>query len=149
MAGCRVGFAVGNQNLIGALYKIKSYLDYGSFNPLQMVAVDALSTKSDGYLEELRNKYKSRGEFLVKLLADELGWIIEKPKASMFLWTKIPTQFSHLSSFEFCKKMIEESGVVMSPGSSFGANGEGYVRFSLIHTEENMRKAAAAMKKIF
>lgn len=149
MAGCRVGFAVGNQNLIGALYKIKSYLDYGSFNPLQMVAVDALSEKSDGYLEELRNKYKSRGEFLVKLLADELGWIIEKPKASMFLWTKIPTQFSHLSSFEFCKKMIEESGVVMSPGSSFGANGEGYVRFSLIHTEENMKKAAAAMKKIF
>lgn len=149
MAGCRVGFAVGNQNLIGALYKIKSYLDYGSFNPLQMIAVDALSEKSDDYLADLRQKYKSRGEFLVELLARELGWIIEKPKASMFLWTKLPKQFAHLSSFEFCKKMIEETGVVMSPGSSFGSNGEGYVRFSLIHSEENMKKAAAAMKKVF
>lgn len=149
MAGCRVGFAVGNPTLIGALYKIKSYLDYGSFNPLQMVAVDALSEKSDKYLLELRQKYKSRGEFLVELLEKELGWVIEKPKASMFLWTKLPKQFSHLTSFEFCKKMIEETGVVMSPGSSFGSNGEGYVRFSLIHSEENMKKAAAAMKKVF
>ncbi len=149
MAGCRVGFAVGNPTLIGALYKIKSYLDYGSFNPLQMVAVDALSEKSDEYLLELRQKYKSRGEFLVELLEKELGWVIEKPKASMFLWTKLPKQFSHLTSFEFCKKMIEETGVVMSPGSSFGSNGEGYVRFSLIHSEENMKKAAAAMKKVF
>ncbi len=149
MAGCRVGFAVGNPTLIGALYKIKSYLDYGSFNPLQMVAVDALSEKSDEYLLELRQKYKSRGEFLVELLEKELGWVIEKPKASMFLWTKLPKQFSHLTSFEFCKKMIEETGVVMSPGSSFGSNGEGYVRFSLIHSEQNMKKAAAAMKKVF
>lgn len=149
MAGCRVGFAVGNPTLVGALYKIKSYLDYGSFNPLQMVAVDALSSKSDEYLLELRQKYKSRGEFLVELLEKELGWVIEKPKASMFLWTKLPKQFAHLTSFEFCKKMIEETGVVMSPGSSFGSNGEGYVRFSLIHSEENMKKAAAAMKKVF
>ena len=149
MAGCRVGFAVGNPTLIGALYKIKSYLDYGSFNPLQMIAADALSEKSDDYLMELRHKYKSRGEFLVDLLKKELGWVIEKPKASMFLWTKLPQQFAHLTSFEFCKKMIEETGVVMSPGSSFGSNGEGYVRFSLIHSEENMKKAAAAMKKVF
>lgn len=149
MAGCRVGFAVGNPTLIGALYKIKSYLDYGSFNPLQMVAADALSEKSNDYLEGLRQKYKSRGEFLVELLKKELGWIVEKPKASMFVWTKLPQQFSHLTSFEFCKKMIEETGVVMSPGSSFGANGEGYVRFSLIHSEEKMREAVAKLKKIF
>ena len=149
MAGCRVGFAVGNQNLISALYKIKSYLDYGSFNPLQMVAAEALSEKSDEYLKELRQKYKSRGEFLVDLLQKELGWHVEKPKASMFIWTKLPTQFSNLTSFEFCKKMIAETGVVMSPGSSFGDNGEGFVRFSLIHNEENMKKAVNALKKVF
>ena len=149
MAGCRVGFAVGNQNLISALYKIKSYLDYGSFNPLQMVAAEALSQKSDEYLKELRQKYKSRGEFLVDLLQKELGWHVEKPKASMFIWTKLPKQFSHLTSFEFCEKMIAETGVVMSPGSSFGENGEGYLRFSLIHDEKNMRKAVAALKKVF
>ncbi len=149
MAGCRVGFAVGNPTLVGALYKIKSYLDYGSFNPLQMVAAEALSEKSNDYLEALRQKYKSRGEFLVDLLEKELGWHVERPKASMFVWSKLPKQFLHLTSFEFCKKMIQETGVVMSPGSSFGANGEGYVRLSLIHSEENMRKAVAALKKIF
>jgi alanine-synthesizing transaminase len=149
MAGCRVGFAVGNQNLIGALYKIKSYLDYGSFTPLQMVAADALSEKSDEYLKNLRQLYKNRGEFFVNLFAKELNWKIERPKASMFVWTKLPQQFSHLSSFEFCKKMIEETGVAMSPGSSFGQSGEGFVRFSLIHGEENMRRAVGELKKVF
>ncbi len=149
MAGCRVGFAVGNPTLVGALYKIKSYLDYGSFNPLQMVAVDALSEKSDEYLAGLRQKYKARGEFLVELLDKELGWKIEKPKASMFLWTKLPKQFAHLTSFEFCQKMIAETGVVISPGSSFGANGEGFARFSLIRDEDDMKKAVAALKKVF
>ncbi len=149
MAGCRVGFAVGNKNLINALYKIKSYLDYGSFNPLQMVAAEALSEKSDDYLKNLRALYKNRGDFLTKTLKNELGWGIEKPKASMFLWTKLPPQFSHLTSFEFCRKMIEEAGVAMSPGSAFGASGEGYVRFSLIHDEKNMQSAAEKMKKVF
>ncbi len=149
MAGCRVGFAVGNQNLISALYKIKSYLDYGSFDPLQMVAAEALTEKSDEYLKDLRQKYKSRGEILVNLLQKELGWHVEKPKASMFIWAKLPIQFSNLTSFEFCKKMIAETGVVMSPGSSFGDNGEGFVRFSLIHNEENMKKAVNALKKVF
>lgn len=149
MAGARVGFAVGNQNLIAALYKIKSYLDYGSFNPLQIVAVEALSEKSDDYLSELRQKYKSRGEFLIATFARELNWVIEKPKASMFVWTKLPQQFSHLTSFDFCKKMIEEAGIVMSPGSSFGDNGEGFVRLSLIHNEENIKRAAAKLRQVF
>jgi len=149
MAGCRVGFAVGNPTLIGALYKIKSYLDYGSFTPLQMVAADALTEKSDEYLKNLRALYKKRGEFLVDLLDSELGWKVEKPKASMFVWTKLPKEFSHLSSFDFCKKMIEEVGVAMSPGSSFGGSGEGFVRFSLIHDEENMRRAVSKLKLIF
>ena len=149
MPGCRVGFAVGNPTLIDALYRIKSYLDYGSFNPLQMVAVDALSEKSDEYLKNLRALYKNRGEFLCDILAKELGWNVEKPKASMFIWTRLPEKFSHMTSFEFCKKMIEEAGVVMTPGSSFGANGEGFVRFSLIRNEEQTRKAIAALKKVF
>lgn len=149
MPGCRVGFAVGNPTLIDALYRIKSYLDYGSFNPLQMVAVDALSEKSDEYLENLRALYKNRGEFLVELLEKELGWKVEKPRASMFIWTKLPVKFSAMTSFDFCKKMIEETGVVLTPGSSFGANGEGFVRFSLIRTEDEMRKAVAALKKVF
>ncbi len=148
MAGCRVGFAVGNKNLIAALYKIKSYLDYGSFTPLQMAAALALSEKSDKYLEDLRAKYKRRGDFFVDIFAKELNWNIEKPKASMFLWTKIPDKFSHLNSFEFCKKLIEETGIVMSPGNSFGANGEGYVRISLIHDEENIKKAVVKIKSL-
>lgn len=149
MPGCRVGFAVGNATLIDALYRIKSYLDYGSFNPLQMVAVDALSEKSDNYLKNLRALYKKRGEFLCEILEKELGWIVEKPKASMFIWTRLPQKFSQLTSFEFCKKMIEEAGVVMTPGSSFGENGEGFVRFSLIRNEEETKKAVAALKRIF
>ncbi len=149
MPGCRVGFAVGNQTLIDALYRIKSYLDYGSFNPLQMVAVDALSPKSEEYLQNLRALYKKRGEFLCKILKEELGWIVEKPKASMFIWTSLPKQFSHLKSFDFCKKMIEETGVVLTPGSSFGENGEGFVRFSLIRSEEEVLRAVAALKKVF
>ena len=149
MAGCRVGFALGNKNLISALYKIKSYLDYGSFGPLQLVACDALSEKSDQYLVDLRKKYHSRGEFLVELLKKELSWNVDAPKASMFLWSKLPKEFSHLSSFDFCRKMIEEVGVAMSPGSSFGKNGEGFVRFSLIHNEANMMKAVEKMKLVF
>ncbi len=148
MAGCRVGFAVGNQTLINALYKIKSYLDYGSFNPLQMVAVDALSEKSDEYLNNLRALYKKRGEFLCDILKEELGWEVVKPKASMFVWTALPKQFTHLTSFEFCKKMIAEAGVVMTPGSAFGANGEGFVRFSLIRNETETRKAVSALKNL-
>jgi alanine-synthesizing transaminase len=149
MAGMRIGFAAGNKNLISALYKIKSYLDYGSFEPLQIVAAEALSEKSDDYLKNLRRKYKSRAEFLTKILFDEIEWKVEMPKASMFLWAKLPAKFSHFSSFDFCKNLIAATGVALSPGSSFGTNGEGYVRFSLIHDEENMCKAVAGMKVFF
>lgn len=149
LAGTRVGFAVGNRNLIAALFKIKSYLDYGSFTPLQLAAASALSKKSDSYLVNLRNLYKIRGEFFVKKMKDELGWIIDKPKASMFCWAKIPTEFDHLSSFEFCRKMILEAGVAMSPGSSFGENGEGFVRFSMIRNESEMNAAIQKIKRIF
>jgi alanine-synthesizing transaminase len=149
MAGTRVGFAVGNKNLISALYKIKSYLDYGSFSPLQMVSASALSEKSDDYLLNLRQLYKKRADYFVKKFAQELGWYIDYPKASMFVWAKIPSQFSHFSSFDFCKKILLETGVAMSPGSSFGDNGEGFVRFSMIRNENEVDEAILRLKKIF
>ena len=149
MAGARVGFAVGNKNLISALYKIKSYLDYGSFSPLQMVSASALSEKSDDYLLNLRQLYKKRADYFVKKFAQELGWHIDYPKASMFVWAKIPSQFSHFSSFDFCKKMILETGVAMSPGSSFGVNSEGFVRFSMIRNENEVDEAILRLKKVF
>jgi len=152
MAGCRVGFAAGNEVLIGALYKIKSYLDYGSFEPLQLAAVDALSEKSEEYLKNLRQKYFSRAQFLVSLLDRELGWKVEMPKAGMFLWAKIP---DHLfaktktdNSFDFCKTLIEKTGVALAAGSSFGENGEGYARFSLIREDEEMLEAVRKIKEL-
>lgn len=149
MAGCRVGFAAGNKNLIASLTKIKSFLDYGSFNPIQIAAIDALSEKSDEYLVNLRKTYKNRGDILVELLKNELGWIVEKPKASMFIWTKLPEKFAHLSSMQFCEKLVMEAGVALTPGSAFGKSGEGFVRFSLIHDEENMKTAILRLKKFF
>ena len=149
MAGCRVGFAVGNENLINALYKIKSYLDYGSFNPLQLAAVDALSEKGNDYLQDLRKKYENRAKFLVDIFQRELDWEINMPTASMFCWAKLPKNFSASSSFEFCRKLIEETGVVFSPGSSFGINGEGYVRISLIHKDEDVKRAVGRLKELF
>ncbi|MFM7702612.1 MAG: aminotransferase class I/II-fold pyridoxal phosphate-dependent enzyme, partial [Alphaproteobacteria bacterium] len=149
LAGTRVGFAVGCEKLINALYKIKSYLDYGSFTPLQMIAGSALTSKSDEYLDGLRKLYFERGNYFVEKFRNELGWHIEKPKASMFIWTRIPKQFSHLTSFEFCKKMITEVGVAMTPGSSFGENGEGFVRFSMIRNLQEIDEAILRLKKIF
>ena len=149
LAGTRVGFALGNQNLISALYKIKSYLDYGSFTPLQMIASLALEEENDDYLKNLRNLYQQRGEFFVKNFSQELAWHIDKPKASMFCWTKLPKQFSNLSSFDFCKKMILEAGIAMSPGSSFGENGEGYVRFSMIQNQDQINQASNRLKHFF
>jgi alanine-synthesizing transaminase len=145
MAGCRVGFAAGSPVLIAALHKIKSYLDYGSFEPLQLAAADALSNKSDQYLKDLRQKYCNRAEFLINLLNTELGWKVEMPKAGMFLWAKIPDNLfvatKTNNSFDFCKVLIEKTGVAFSAGSSFGDNGEGYVRMSLIRDEEAMIEA--------
>ena len=150
MAGCRVGFAAGNPVLIASLYKIKSYLDYGSFEPLQLAAIDALSKKSDQYLKDLRQKYCNRAKFLINLLEKELGWKVEMPKAGMFLWAKIPDNLfaktTTNNSFDFCKALIQKVGVAFSAGSSFGENGEGYVRISLIRDEEEMIEAVKRIK---
>ena len=152
MAGCRVGFAAGNPTLIGALYKIKSYLDYGSFEPLQLAAIDALSEKSNEYLENLRQKYFNRAKFLVSLLDQELNWKVVMPQAGMFLWAQIPEHLfvktNTKTSFDFCKTLIEKTGVALSAGSSFGSNGEGYVRFSLIREEAEMIEALKRIKDL-
>lgn len=152
MAGCRVGFAAGNPVLIKSLYKIKSYLDYGSFEALQLAAVDALSSKSDEYLKDLRAKYLRRAKFLIELLEKELGWNVPMPEAGMFLWGKIPQNLFEKTktnnAFEFCKTLILKAGVALSAGSSFGSNGEGYVRFSLIRDEEEMVEAVKRIKNL-
>jgi alanine-synthesizing transaminase len=114
-----------------------------------MVSASALSEKSDDYLVNLRQLYKKRADYFIKKFAQELGWQIEEPKASMFIWTKIPHQFSYLSSFDFCKKILLETGVAMSPGSSFGDNGEGFVRFSMIRNENEVDEAILRLKRIF
>ena len=145
MAGCRVGFAVGSKDLIAALYKIKCYLDYSSFTPLQIAAIEALSYKSDEYLSDLRKLYDERGNYFIEEAKNKLDWHINKPKASMFLWAKLPLRAQNFSSFDFCKELIEKTGVVFCPGSSFGDSGEGYVRISMIHDKE---KTDEALKRI-
>lgn len=149
MAGCRVGFAAGNKDLIKALKTIKSYLDYGSFIPLQMAAIEAMGEQSDQYLQEIRQIYQQRAVFLRDQLAQKLNWEVKMPKATMFLWAKIPNQFQHINSFDFCYKLIQECGVALSPGSSFGSQGEGYVRFSLIHEKEKTIEAINRMVTFF
>ena len=116
---------------------------------MQVAACEALSANTDSYVAQTRAKYKSRAEFLVGLLKSELAWEAEIPKGSMYIWTKLPQQFSHLTSFEFCKKLVEATGVALSPGSGFGDNGEGFVRFSLIRDEEKMTQAVAKMKSFY
>ncbi len=149
MAGCRVGFAAGNKKLIEALRKIKSYLDYGSFMPLQLAAISAMSEKTDKYLEQTRETYYNRAVFLQKELKNKLGWEVSLPKATMFIWAKIPEKFKDINSFDFCDQLIKETGVALSPGSSFGSKGDGFVRFSLIHDDKRTIEAIDRMKIFF
>ena len=154
LAGTRVGFACGNKNLINALFKIKSYLDYGSFTPLQLIAAKTLESNNQQYLERLRKTYDDRGRFLIETFKNYLDWEIEKPKTSMFIWTKLPKFATDkdgqmLSSFEFCKELVLKAGIAFSPGSSFGKNGDGFIRISLIVNEEKVAEAAKRIAKIY
>ena len=146
LAGARIGFAAGNVDLIGALHKMKSYLDYGSFAPLQKVAAYCLNSDKNEYLDNMRKVYTRRAKFIIDILEKELGWQCEMPKASMFIWTNLPEKFVKMGSFEFCKMLIEDYGVAFSPGCGFGKVGEGKVRISLIHDEENVRKMVERLK---
>jgi len=147
MAGWRVGFMCGNSEVISALKRVKSYLDYGIFQPIQISAITALNETQE-CVNEIRENYKSRRNRLVDGL-NKVGWEIESPKATMFVWAKIPDQFLELGSLEFSKKLITECNVAVSPGIGFGKSGDKYVRFALIENEQRIQQAARSIRKLF
>jgi alanine-synthesizing transaminase len=146
MAGWRMGFAVGNARLIGALTRVKSYLDYGAFTPIQAAATAALNGPQD-IIAENRALYKKRRDVLVKSFANA-GWDIPVPQASMFAWAPIPEQFRKLGSMEFSKRLLTEAHVAVAPGVGFGEEGEGFVRIALVENEHRLRQAARGVKKL-
>jgi len=146
MPGWRVGFCCGNQELIGALTRIKSYLDYGVFTPIQVAAIAALEGEQQ-CVTDICEMYKCRRDVLCAGL-NEAGWPITPPKATMFVWAQIPEAFRHLRSVEFSKLLLQEAGVAVSPGVGFGEYGEGYVRFGLIENEHRTRQAVRGIKKM-
>ena len=145
MAGWRVGFCVGNREVVGALTKIKSYLDYGMFNPIQIASIVALRGPQD-CVQEYVKIYRSRRNALVKGL-NSAGWPMEPPKATMFAWARIPEPFRKMGSLEFCKFLINEAKVAVSPGVGFGEGGDEYVRFALVENEHRIRQATKGIKK--
>ena len=147
MAGWRVGFMCGNSEVISALKRVKSYLDYGIFQPIQISAITALNGTQD-CVHEIAENYKVRRNRLIDGLG-KIGWEIEPPKATMFVWAKIPDRFLELGSLEFSKKLIKECRVAVSPGIGFGKSGDEYVRFALIENEQRIQQAARSIKKLF
>ena len=147
MAGWRVGFMVGNQELVSALARIKSYHDYGSFTPVQVAAIAALEGDQQCVLD-IAEKYRQRRNVMVKGL-HEIGWMVEKPKASMYIWAKIPEAYAHLGSLEFAKKLLSDAKISVSPGVGFGDYGDDYVRFALIENLDRSRQALRGIKAMF
>lgn len=146
MPGWRVGFCCGNQELIEALARLKSYFDYGHFTPVQVAAIDALNN-GDKYVEEICEMYKFRRDILCDGLIN-IGWDVEKPKATMFVWAKIPEKFN-MKSLDFSKLLLEKASVAVSPGIGFGAYGDDFIRFSLIENEQRIKQALKSIKKLF
>ena len=146
MAGWRVGFCVGNKDIVGALIKIKSYLDYGMFQPIQIAGIVALRGPQD-CVEKYRSVYESRRNVLINGL-NKAGWKIEPPKATMFIWAEIPERFRTMGSLEFCKYLITEAGVAVSPGIGFGEGGDEYVRFALVENEHRIKQACQGIKRV-
>ncbi len=147
MAGWRIGYMVGNRDLCNALARIKSYHDYGTFTPLQVASVIALEGPQD-CVEEIRLKYQNRRNVLAKGL-HEAGWMVEVPRASMYIWAKIPPAYEKLGSLEFAKKVLADAKVAVSPGVGFGEYGDDHVRFALIENEERTRQAIRGIKEMF
>jgi alanine-synthesizing transaminase len=145
MPGWRMGFAVGNERLIAALARVKSYLDYGAFTPIQVAAAAALNGPQD-CVDEIRRTYKARRDCLVESFG-RAGWPIPTPAASMFAWAPIPEAYREIGSVEFSKLLIDEAEVAVSPGLGFGEYGEGYVRIALVENEHRIRQAARSIKK--
>jgi alanine-synthesizing transaminase len=145
MPGWRIGFAVGNERLIAALARIKSYLDYGAFTPVQVAAAAALNGPQD-CVAEIRSTYHKRRDCLVETFS-RAGWDIPAPPATMFAWAPLPEAFKDLGSVEFAKLLIEKAGIVVSPGLGFGEYGEGFIRIALVENEHRIRQAARNLKK--
>ncbi len=146
MAGWRVGFAVGNKYVIKALAKLKSYYDYGIFTPIQISAICALRL-DEKYIDQVRETYKRRRDVLVDGL-NRIGWNVEKPKATMYVWAEIPEKFKSMGSMRFSLYLLENAEVAVSPGAGFGKYGEGYIRFALVENEQRIRQAIRNIKKL-
>src|SRR5882672_2760054 len=147
MAGWRIGFMVGNKDLVNALARIKSYHDYGTFTPIQVASIVALEGPQE-CVEEHRLKYQKRRDVMVPGL-HEAGWMVENPKASMYLWAKIPEAYAKLGSLEFAKKILRDAKVAVSPGSGFGDYGDDHVRIALIENEARSRQAVRGIREMF
>jgi len=147
MAGWRIGFMVGNKDLVHALARIKSYHDYGSFTPIQVASIVALEGPQE-CVEEIRKTYEKRRNVMVKALHDA-GWMVEKPKASMYIWAKIPEFYAKMGSIEFTKRLMEEAKIAVAPGIGFGDYGDDHVRIALIENEHRLRQAARGIREMF
>lgn len=147
MPGWRIGFVVGNGDIIDSIFRVKSYIDFGIFTPIQKAACLAL-TNSQDCVKEIRQVYQKRRDVLVRGLT-ELGWEVELPMATMYVWASIPPSYSGMSSLEFSKFLLQKTGVVVSPGIGFGEGGEGFVRFALVADEKKIEKAVRQIGSIF
>ena len=147
MAGWRIGFMVGNRDLVYALSRIKGYHDYGTFTPIQVAAIAALEGPQD-CVAEIRKTYEKRRNVMVKALHDA-GWLVEKPKASMYIWAKIPEFYSKLGSLEFTKRLLTQAKIAVAPGVGFGEYGDDHVRIALIENELRLRQAARGIRDMF
>jgi alanine-synthesizing transaminase len=147
MAGWRIGFMVGNQELVSALARIKSYHDYGSFTPIQVASIVALEGPQD-CVEEIRQNYQRRRDVMVKGLHD-IGWMVENPKASMYVWAKIPDYYAKMGSLEFTKRLMDQAKIAVSPGIGFGDHGDDHVRIALIENENRLRQALRGVREMF
>ncbi len=147
MPGWRVGFMVGNPTLVAALARMKSYLDYGMFTPIQVAAIAALEGPQD-CVQDICDMYLKRRDALCNGL-NSVGWRVEPPKATMFVWAPIPQQYREMGSLEFCKKLLKEAKVAVSPGIGFGEYGDGYVRFGLIENEHRTKQAVRGIREMF
>lgn len=147
MPGWRVGFMCGNKTLVAALARLKGYFDYGTFTPIQVASILALEGPQD-CVSEICEVYRKRRDVLVEGL-NKLGWPVISPKATMFLWAKIPEQYAKLGSMDFSKLLLTEAKTAVSPGIGFGDYGDTHVRFSLIENEERTRQALRGMKAMF
>ena len=145
MPGWRMGFAVGNERIISALTRVKSYLDYGAFTPVQVAATAALNGPDD-CIKEMRETYKRRRDVLVESFG-RAGWTVPAPRASMFAWSPIPEPFHTLTSVDFAKLLVEKAEVAVSPGTGFGERGEGFVRIALVENEQRIRQAARNIRR--